>query len=299
MRLRDKRLETGLVMEDLYDWLGTSRQAFSQSLLRQQAEQGWMKEVEFEVKKYRRTKEYRAGSRSLYYNLNIKDKYDIGVTKFEQLMSDYELTQVPLRVRVVTTQSDKQSWNYKNLTNGLAINGINQVIAGDLTYVFIGESLFYVFLLTDLYSAHVVGMSVSKRMRAEDALVALQAWKHLRGAENLKGCIHHTDGGRQYFSKLYLEALGQIEGCQISVARTCLENGYAEQMNGLFKNHFIPLARTQHLEILRKEMEGIAYIYNHERKQYRLGWRTPVAFEQYVGALPLEQRPKMVLHDFS
>lgn len=299
MRIRDKRLDTGLVMEDLYGWLGISRQAFSQSLLRQQAEQGLMKEIEVEVREYRINKECRAGSRSLYYNLNIKDKYDIGVTKFEQLMSEYGLTLLPLRVRVVTTQSDKQSWNYKNLTNGLVINGINQVVAGDLTYVFIGEYLFYVFLLTDLYSAHVVGMSVSNRMRAEDALVALQAWKHLRGEDNLKGCIHHTDGGSQYFSKLYLKALGQIEGCQVSVARTCLENGYAEQMNGLFKNHFLPLARTQYLEILRKEMKGIAYFYNYERKQERLGWKTPVAFEQYVGNLPLEQRPPMVLHDFS
>jgi len=298
-RLRSKRLDTGLVMEDLYHYLGTSRQALSQSALRMDTEEAMMKAIESEVRQYRSDKDCRAGSRSLYYNLNIKANYGIGVTKFEQLMSRYGLSLLPLRVRVVTTQSDKQSWNYPNLINGLTINGINQVVVGDLTYVYIGGKLFYVFLLTDLYSARLVGFAVSNRMRAEDALVALQGWKNLRGIENLIGCIHHTDGGTQYFSILYLDALTQIEGCRVSVAKSCQENGYAEQMNGLLKNHFIPLAQTQNLEILRRELEQIVYFYNHERKQERLGWRTPVAFENYIESLPLTQRPSLVLHDFS
>ncbi|MBK8748648.1 MAG: hypothetical protein IPM04_12515 [Saprospiraceae bacterium] len=36
-------------------------------------------------------KDANAGSRTLYYNLNIKEQYNIGVNKFEKLMSDYGL----------------------------------------------------------------------------------------------------------------------------------------------------------------------------------------------------------------
>ena len=60
-------------------------------------------------------------------------------------MSENKLCLAPLRIKIVTTKSDLQSWNYLNLINGKSICNINQVVAGDLTYVFIGRSLFYVF----------------------------------------------------------------------------------------------------------------------------------------------------------
>ena len=114
-------------------------------------------------------------------------------------MSENKLCLAPLRIKIVTTKSDLQSWNYPNLINGKSICNINQVVAGDLTYVFIGRSLFYVFSLQDLYSNRIVGMSVSERMRAKDALEAYFQWKLLRKVQQIKGCIHHTDGGSQYF----------------------------------------------------------------------------------------------------
>lgn len=296
-RLSAKREALGLVMEDAYRYLGITRQGQAQGLRSRQEEAALMRSVESQVAHYRLDKDRRAGSRSLYYNLDIKGQFGLGVTKFEQLMSQYGLTLAPLRVRVVTTKSVLQSWNYGSLLNGLAINGINQVVAGDLTYVSIGPFRFYLFCLTDVYSARLVGMWASDRMRAEDAKQAFEAWARLRGKEQLVDCIHHTDGGSQYFSELYLAQLNG-HAIRISVAQDCLQNGFAEQRNGLIKHHLIPTRQTQGLESFQAQLLEIDYFYNHQRKQQGLGWRTPVEFEAYIQGLQPGKRPVKTLHDF-
>ncbi|MBK8045076.1 MAG: DDE-type integrase/transposase/recombinase [Haliscomenobacter sp.] len=296
-RLRVQRQALGLVMEDLYGYLSITRQGYAQRLKSRQAEVTLMKLVKNQVLDYRKDKDRRAGSRSLYYNLDIKGQFGFGVTKFEQLMSQYGLTLLPLRVRVVTTQSVCQSWNYDNLLNGLTINGINQVVVGDLTYVYIGRSLFYLFCLTDVYSARLVGLWGSERMRAEDAKQAFSQWVLLRGKEHLKGCIHHTDGGSQYFSGLYLKQLNDHD-LPISVAQNCLQNGFAEQRNGLIKHHLIPCKQIQELQTFQQQLLEIDYFYNYERKQKELNWRTPVEYEQYITGLEPDKRPVKALHDF-
>lgn len=297
MRLREKRREYRFVMEHLYLYLGITRQSLSKRIKSQILEDQMMEQIGVEVKEYRRSKEARAGSRSLFFNTGIKDRYHIGITKFEQLMSSHGLTLNPLNVRIVTTQSSCQSWNYSNLINGLEINDINQAVVGDLTYVKFGSTLYYVFGLTDVYSARSVGISVSDRMRAEDAYAALQEWITLRDPANLQQCIHHTDGGGQYFSKLYLSTL-TTHRIQISVAGNCLQNGYAEQRNGLIKHHLIPTKETRNLSEFKNAMQEIIYFYNYERKQEGLGWKAPVEFEKSIRSLHQDDHPMMKLYDF-
>jgi hypothetical protein len=106
-------------MEKFYDLAEISRQGYIQALERQdQARIQWsaMKDL---VLTYRKNKDHRAGSRSLFYNLNIKTKFKIGVNKFEQILSNNGLCLAPLRTKVVTTKSSLQSWNYSNLLNNL------------------------------------------------------------------------------------------------------------------------------------------------------------------------------------
>lgn len=296
MRLKENRNENGIVMESLYQMLEVSRQGMFKRITYYKQEQQIMELITPQINHYRHGKDRRAGSRSLFYNLNVKN-YGIGVTKFEQWMAAYKLTILPLRIRIITTQSSLQSWNYSNLINGIEINNINQVVAGDLTYVSLGSDLFYVFGLTDLYSARIVGLNVSNRMRSLDAKAALKKWIELRGEINLENCIHHTDGGSQYFSKEYLT---DLERChiKISVAQNCLENGYAEQLNGLIKHHLIPCKQIRGLEQFQAAIDEITYFYNHERKQENLGWRTPVEFESYIQAIQREDRPDVKLFDF-
>ena len=283
-------------MESIYKFVGISRQRYFQLKKRQENTKRMMIEIEDLVTQYRVNKDRRSGSRSLYYNLNIKSQYDIGVNKFESLMSEYGLTLAPLKVRVITTQSSLQSWNYPDLTPGLIINNINRLVVGDLTYIAIDRELFYLFCLTDLYSARIVGFHFGKRMRAKDAKNALDKWYKLRGKKSLNECIHHTDGGSQYFSELYLNAMIDA-GLQVSVSKNCLDNAYAEQRNGLIKHHLIPTIKYKNIETINKEIKKILYFYNSKRKQEALGWLSPVEYEKkWKGKIA---RPVLKLYDRS
>lgn len=295
IRLHLDRAVHKIPMERFYTLSGISRQAFYQRLTRKKQQEKLWNCILPEVIKYRKEKDTRAGSRSLFYNLDIKSKYNIGVNKFEQLMATNRQTLRPLRVRIVTTQSVFQSWQYDNLINGLKITDINQVVVGDLTYVNIERFRYYIFCLTDLYSARIVGMECSHRMRSIESKKCLDEWISLRGIKNVGGCIHHTDGGSQYFSKLYLNTI-QLYGIRLSVAENCLENGYAEQQNSMIKNHFISTLKNYQGKKLKNDIERIKYFYNHERKQQRLGWLSPVEFEQKWHQNP--NRPRIKLYDF-
>lgn len=281
-------------MQRFYELEGLTRQAYFKGLARQTQDKVMMVQIEDMVKVYRTELDRRAGSRSLYYNLDIKNTFNLGVNKFERLMSEYGLSLAPYKTRMITTQSCARSRQYKDLCKELEINRINQLIVGDLTYLMFKGFVYYLFLLTDVYSARIVGFHVGPRMRAVDAHHALLQWIKLRGADNIIGCIHHTDGGTQYFSILYLSTMESNKLC-ISVAENCLDNAFAEQRNGLIKHHFLPTVRDLSPKRLYREIEKILYIYNHERKQEALGWLSPVQFEQKWTDHP--NPPLMKLYD--
>lgn len=262
----------------MYIFMGISRQAVHKQINKEQAEQKLISTIRDQVIQYRLHRDRRAGSRNLYYNLKIKETYNLGVTKFEQLMSKHGLTLHQIKTKVVTTRSDFRSWSYTNEVKGMLVNKINQVIAGDLTYVYYGRKLYYLFCLTDLWSMRIVGYHIDERMRSREAIAALQMAIETRKTGGLKGCIHHTDGGSQYFSKAYL-AISKSNFKKISVAKTCIENGYAEQKNGLLKNHFIPTIQACNIKEFRKELAACIEFYNEQRKQECLGWKSPIEFE--------------------
>jgi putative transposase len=277
--IRSTQCDHQIAMEQFYRYLGITRQAYFQALSREAPKKIQIAEMIKLVKEYRSKHDRRAGSRSLYYNLEIKTKFDIGISKFEQLMSQANMSLVPLRINVVTTKSSLQSWNYNNLASGLIIRGINELVVGDLTYVVIGSGRYFLFCLTDVYSARIVGYHLAERMRAVEAKRAFDMWVKLRSGTALKSCIHHTDGGSQYFSQLYLSAINALK-IKVSVAENCLENGYAEQRNGLIKHHLLPTIDLSKGKTLFKEIARIIHTYNHDRKQENLNWLSPVNYEE-------------------
>lgn len=295
LSLKENKPVHNISMERFYDHISISRQGFSKAALLYRKEKEMMEALTPAVRSYRLKVDRRAGSRSIFHNLDIKSRFGIGANKFERMLSSHGLTLPALKTRVVTTKSSLQSWNYPSLVNGLSLNGINQLVVGDLTYLNIGKDRYYLFCLTDVYSARIVGYALSENMRAKDAKTAQDKWFRLRGKKNLVGCIHHTDGGKQYFSALYLNALNEVRA-RVSCAKNCLMNGYAEQRNGLIKHHLIPTVNASDESGLKKEMERIINIYNHKRKQKDLGWLSPVEFEKAVAGLP--EKPYLHLYQY-
>ncbi|MBL0316086.1 MAG: IS3 family transposase [Flavobacteriales bacterium] len=282
-------------MESFYRRTEVSRQAHSQWYFRYLKQSKMNTKLIDEVIQYRRTNDCRAGSRHLFYNLKIKERYDIGVTKFEQLMSQQGLSLPVVRVKVVTTKSSRQSWNYKNLVSGLKVTDINQVIVGDITYLHHNGLRYYFFGEKDVYSARLVGWSLSMNMKAENAEDALNMVIACRGSDKISGSIHHSDGGGQYFSTLFL-TLAEANSIRMSRAKTCLENGYAEQFNAYLKHHMLPLIKSRSIAGMKQELSKLIHHYNHLRKQEELGWMSPVEFEK---SLSIRKRKKILrMHDF-
>ena len=71
------------------------------------------------------------GSRRLFYLLNIEN---IGINRFEKIVSEHNLTVKIKKKRIITTQGYYEEGDI-NLLNGKELNDINQVIAGDITYL--------------------------------------------------------------------------------------------------------------------------------------------------------------------
>ncbi|MBK8054989.1 MAG: DDE-type integrase/transposase/recombinase [Saprospiraceae bacterium] len=285
-------------MQSVYRELGLSRQAVHQQWSRDDRQTMQYEQIIPIVREWR-IKHPRMGSRALYYSIKNVGGIDLGlgVNRFEQLMSTSGLTIKPGRTRIVKTSDGKGKGDYPNLINGLILDNVNQLIAGDITYYNIDGQCSYIFTLKDIYSQRVLGLIPSLTMEASIAIQCLEQVFMLRKDINLQGCIHHSDNGSQYNSTAYKKMLTDA-GMLISRAENCLENGSAENLNSIVKNMYLKPWSIRTFKELEQACQELIYINNHQRAIEQLGQLSPVQFEQLVAKLHPEERPKKVLYDF-
>ena len=278
----------------LYEIAGVSKQAYFQHWSQKAKEQQDEAAILALVDK-KREHHKKMGARPLFYALRLEG---IGINKFERLLSSKGYGIAQKRKRIVTTQGVHEDSDI-NLINGFELTGINQVIAGDITYVIqVGIRTFYVFTLKDAYSKMIVGLVGSDNMLADNAIKALKQVIALRKKENLKGAIHHTDAGSQYKATAYKELIADCQ-MQRSIAGDCLQNGMAEQLNDVLKNNYLHNEQITTVDQLNRVLDKVKKMINEQRPVAALGYRTPVAFENWIKNLPVEDRPKMWMYDFN
>lgn len=234
----------------------------------------------------------RLGGRRMFFKLNVKT---VGINKFEKIMSANNLGVKIRKRRIKTTQGVHEETD-RNLINGLELNDINQVIAGDITYLILANKTFYIYTLKDMYSKRIIGLHASNNLFAISALIALIQGCKLR-RKSIYNCIHHTDAGSQYKSKVYRKKIKDNKLRQ-SIAENCLENGMAEQLNGMIKNDYLP-DKIKSVEELNRVLVKIKNALNNEIPIKALGYKTPVQFEDEIKNIPKDQRLVIKLHDFS
>lgn len=235
------------------------------------------------------------GSRPMYYAAQISKIGSIGITKFERLLSEMRLVQELKKKWIRTTIPVKHQ--YPNLIYGREISFMNEVVSGDITYYNSGKDQYYIFTLKDMYSKRILGLSGSMDLSKESAKVALKQMLKTRKEYDIDGMIHHTDAGSQYLSILYKNELKDNK-IKISIAKNCLENGAAEQLNGVIKNDYLINYEIRNVKQLNKVLSEIKMLVNEKRPVAALGYRTPVEFENYIKQLSKVQRPKVTLYDF-
>ena len=110
-------------------------------------------------------------------------------------------------------------------------------VAG-ITFVATWTGFVYVAFITDVFARYIVGWRVSRSLRTDLVLDALE--QALWARRKIEGLIHHSDHGCQYLSIRYTERLieANIEASVGSVGDS-YDNALAETINGLYKTEVI------------------------------------------------------------
>ena len=281
------------IRELFYQANGFSRQNIYKMKKSKQMNEVIENQIVSKVINFRKNKnKNKVGSRIMYYKLQIKS---IGINKFERIVSKNNLCVKVKKKRIVTTQG-VYGEDDKNLINGMVLTDINQVIAGDITYYISGNQTFYIFTLKDMYSKRILGLEASDNMLTETALKVLNQAIRKRG-KGINGCIHHTDAGSQYKSLIYQKMLSRYK-LTPSYANNCLENGMAEQLNGMLKYDYLP-PKVKDLKELKRLLRSIKKELNEEHLIKELGYKTPEQFENEIKNIPLNERKHIHLYDFT
>jgi putative transposase len=126
--------------------------------------------------------------------------------------------------------------------------GPDQLWVADITYCRTFAGWVYAAFVIDVYSRRVVGWQLSKSLRTDLALDALEMgiWTHRRSGRDLGGLIHHSDKGSQYVAVGYTQRLAEA-GAVASVGSTgdSYDNALAEAFNSLFKAELVPATRPR------------------------------------------------------
>lgn len=180
----------------------------------------------------------------------------------------------------VTTIADGASARPSDLVKrDFNAEGPNRLWVADLTYVATWAGFVYVAFVIDVFSRSVVGWRVSRSLRSDLALDALEQALHLRpGTSDL---IHHSDRGVQYLSIRYTERLAEA-GIEPSVGSVgdSYDNALAETIIGLFKTEVIhPRGPWRSIDDVEySTLEWVDW-FNHRRLLEPLGYVPPAEFE--------------------
>jgi len=164
----------------------------------------------------------------------------------------------------------------------------NQLWVSDFTYVSTWQGFVYVAFVIDVFARRIVGWRVSRSMRTDFVLDALEQALYARQPERDATLIHHSDRGSQYVSIRYTERLAEA-GIEPSVGSKgdSYDNALAETINGLYKAELIhrraPWKTVEAVELAT--LEWVTW-FNHQRLLEPIGYIPPAeAEERYYSQL--------------
>lgn len=156
----------------------------------------------------------------------------------------------------------------------------DQLWVADLTYISTHAGFVYAAFVIDAYSRRILGWRVSRSLRSDLALDALEQALYARRAP--AGLVHHSDRGAQYLSIRYTERLREA-GIEPSVGSVgdSYDNALAETIIGLYKTEVIqergPWRGVEHVEF--ETLDWVDW-FNTKRLLEPIGHIAPAEFEE-------------------
>ena len=155
----------------------------------------------------------------------------------------------------------------------------NQLWVADLTYVATWTGFVYVAFIIDVFSRMIVGWRVSRSLRSDLALDALEQALYAR--PDIERLVHHSDRGVQYLSIRYTERLAEA-GIESSVGSVgdAYDNALAETIIGLYKTEVIhQLGSWRNVDHVEFETLNWVKWFNNQRLLEPIGNIPPAEFE--------------------
>jgi len=250
----------------------------------------WAREenrLEIEIKAaHKRTRQV-CGAEKLQYDL-AEHGVQVGVCRIKRIRRKLGIRCKQKKKFKATTDSRHTLPVAENiLGQQFKITAPNKVWVSDITYVPTDEGWLYVAGHKDLFTGEIVGYAMGERLKK--SLVSQSLVRAVAAKRPAKGLIHHSDRGSQYCSYEYRNILDQF-GLKASMSRkgNCFDNAPMESFWGTLKQELIHHRRYRsRQEAIKDITEYIEIFYNRLRRQARLGFLSPAAYEQrfYAGLL--------------
>lgn len=154
-----------------------------------------------------------------------------------------------------------------------------KILAGDITYLKLGNRFIYLSVVLDLFNREVVGWSMGASLETDLVLKALDSAMIKVGPD--AEVIFHSDRGSQYASEAYRNFLKNKE-IKPSMSRkgNCYDNAYVESWFASLKKEWIYRSfYSTEAELRGLVFEYIEVWYNRKRKHSSLGYLSPMEYK--------------------
>jgi len=243
--------------------------------------------LELEIKAaHRRTRQV-YGAEKLQYDL-AEHGIKVGVCRIKRIRQKLGIRCKQKRKFKATTDSRHKLPVADNiLGQQFTVTAPNQVWTSDITYVPTDEGWLYVAGHKDLFNGDIVGYAMGDRLTRN--LISQSLFRAIESKRPSQGLLHHSDRGSQYCSHDFRSILKQ-HGFIASMSRkgNCYDNAPMESFWGTLKQELTHHRRYRtRQEATQDIIEYIEIFYRRQRRQPKLGFLSPVVYEQkyYAGLL--------------
>lgn len=276
-------------LNSIYQVMGISRQGVHKQI------NGYMKEEETKsylevIIRQIRVDHPTISCRAMYYMINPES---IGRDKFELWCKELGFRSIHKFNRMKTTNS-LGVHRFENLVLNYRPTRINEVYYSDITYFRVGNQFYYLTFIIDGFSRYIVGYSVGRTLDTESTVLpALWMAIKNRRIHLIPGIIFHSDGGGQYFAKIFLDLTRKYQ-FRNSMCEYAYENGMAERINGIIKNNYLNHRSIKNESELIKEVDRSVTLYNTQKPHKNLKNMPPEKFEKQYLFLTQPTQPIMM-----
>jgi putative transposase len=240
--------------------------------------------LEAEIKAAHKRNRESAGPETLQHDLR-DNGIKVGVCRIRRIRKKLGIRCKQKRKFKATTDSKHTLPVAENLLNQQFVTTApGRVWLSDITYIPTDEGWLYLAGHKDLFTGEVVGYAMGPRMTKN--LIIQSLFKAVSAKRPGPDLIHHSDRGTQYCSHEYRKMLDRF-GMKASMSRkgNCYDNAPMESFWGILKSELIHHRRYRtRQEAIREISEHIEVFYNRLRRQRRLGYLSPAAYERWYYA---------------